>query len=350
MMLCTSALLVGCSGRVVSATAEDAGGPDPHEQVTENPPQEVSGGTTGGNGGSRVTPGGPGGGPGGGPASFVDSSAPTREGGPIKVDGGFVITDGGVFVDAILAREASFIIDASRDINVNSTEGGAFDANACTVPDVSTKALVVVDVLSDFDGDAPGAIQSVTPGGGWFSFTDIELGTTFTPAPASWMTETPGHGGTGSALHVAGTGFVAPASELNFGAGVGFSLGGSIPGGSVTGNGFVTMPTDVSVYRGISFYAKSSMQSGVKVQFATPDTDFSYCTCLVTNGCSQHGLLVPSLASDWTKYTILFADLHQATNVTPVPFDPTSLLTIEFMANTPVAAFDFWIDDITLIR
>jgi len=222
----------------------------------------------------------------------------------------------------------------------------------CTPPDKTMKALVASAMLSDFGGAAPTAISAVTPGGGWYSYQDPEMGTTFTPAPASFMLEMPGHSGTGSALHVAGSGFMGPASATNWGAGAGFSLGGAIPGGLSTGAGTTTQPTDVSMYTGISFYAKSANMSDVSVQFSTPDTDPSYCTCQAASLCyTTHAAVVPMIAAAWTQYTVKFADLKQPTYVmAPVPFDPTSLLTINFASNGPVPMFDYWIDEVTLVK
>jgi len=174
----------------------------------------------------------------------------------------------------------------------------------------------------------------------------------FTPAPSAWMVESPGHGGTGSAVHFAGAGFQGPASATNWGAGTGFALGGSIPGGLTYGTGLTVMATDVSAYTGISFYAKSSMMSDISVQFPTADTTPDYCTCFAANLCYVvHSTVVLAIAADWTRYTIKFADLRQPSYaLTPVAFDPSSLLAIDFATNGVVPAFDFWIDDITLIH
>jgi hypothetical protein len=219
-------------------------------------------------------------------------------------------------------------------------------------PDESKKARVINDLLVDFEGPNPGAIQSVTPGGGWYSFNDSEMGISFTPAPEAWMVSTPGHGGTGFAVHVAGSGFIGSPSDVYWGGGTGFRLGGPIPGGLAGGPRMTAMPTDVSAYTGISFYAKSSMASDVSVQFPIPDTVPDYCTCRPAGLCyGTHFALIQGLAADWTKYTVKFADLKQPPEIkAPIPFDRVNLLEIDFMSNGPVPMFDFWIDDISLIR
>ena len=82
------------------------------------------------------------------------------------------------------------------------------------------------------------------------------------------------------------------------------------------------------------------------------DTEPDYCTCDAASLCyASHRVLVPAVAADWTKYTIKFSDLKQPLYVfSPIPFDRTSLVTVDFASNGPVPAFDFWIDDITLIH
>jgi hypothetical protein len=223
----------------------------------------------------------------------------------------------------------------------------------CTPPDKTMKALVATDVLADFEGMAPGAVSAVTPGGGWYSYQDSEMGTSFSPMPGMWMPETPGNGGMGSALHVKGSGFAGgTATDMIWGAGSGVALGGSGTGGIAGAANPPVQPTDLSAYKGITFFAKSAMMSDVVVQFSDPDTDPSYCTCQAAGLCyTGHAKTVTALAADWTKYTVLFSELMQPTYVkAPVPFDPTSVLTINFASNGPVAMFDYWIDDITLIK
>ena len=56
------------------------------------------------------------------------------------------------------------------------------------------------------------------------------------------------------------------------------------------------------------------------------------------------------LTSNWSRYFVRFSNLNRPSNVNPVGFDASSVVTINFAANTPAAAFDFWIDDITLYR
>jgi len=236
--------------------------------------------------------------------------------------------------------------------------GGSMPAD-CTKPDMTTKAQIAADpaILADFEGDAPGAVMNVAPGGGWYSYTDTEVGgagtAMFTPAPGAFVVETPGANGMGSALHVVGTGFAGGvASATVWGAGVGVALGGASTGGIAGAVNPPVMPTDLSAFKGVTFMAKSSMMSDVVVQMGNPSTDPSYCTCQAASLCyTGHSKAVTALTATWTKYTVLFTDLAQPTYVmAPVPFDPTAVLTINFASNGPVAMFDYWIDDITFIK
>jgi len=242
---------------------------------------------------------------------------------------------------------------------MNPTTGAGGGPVDCTPPDTTTKAAIAVDpaVLADFEGDAPGAVMNVAPGGGWYSYTDSEVGAglpaMFTPAPGAFVVEAGGANGTGSALHVVGSGFAGGvASATVWGAGVGVALGGAGTGGIAGAANPPVMPTDLSAFKGLTFMAKSSMMSDVVVQFGNPSTDPSYCTCQAASLCyTGHAKAVTALTATWTKYTVLFTDLTQPTYVmAPVPFDPASVLTINFASNGPVAMFDYWIDDITFTK
>ena len=105
-------------------------------------------------------------------------------------------------------------------------------------------------------------------------------------------------------------------------------------------------PIDVSAYAGISFYAKSSIGSGISVQFATANTG-SYCYCVESNNCTEDTSVIFDVAPDWTQYTVRFADLNQPANF---PFYSGGLVTIKFASNGTVPYFDFWIDDVRLIH
>ena len=86
-------------------------------------------------------------------------------------------------------------------------------------------------------------------------------------------------------MHVRGT--LPPNGPTQIGAGVGFSLSDSMPGGPATGSGMVTRPTDLGAYAGISFYSKGSSGTSMYVQFATMENDPSYCYCTSKGDCGE---------------------------------------------------------------
>ena len=168
----------------------------------------------------------------------------------------------------------------------------------------------------------------------------------FTPQPGDWAVESPGHGGTGNAVHTKGQLYMSTAS-VYWEAGVGFFL--AAPAQGFPASNTWVRPTDVSAYSGISFYAKSSQRSAISVQFATTDNDPHYCGCS-DHGCAEHSFVVTNVAPDWTQYTVRFSDLRQPANFANVPFYSPGLLSIKFADNGNIPQFDFLIDDVTLIH
>ena len=216
--------------------------------------------------------------------------------------------------------------------------GGAGAGNPvdCVKPPPG-RGLVASDLISDLEAGTE--ITGTSPGGEWFSYRDPEVGTAFLPDPANFMASSPGLHGSKRAVHVLGKGFMPPASATNWGGGAGIAL-------SIVG------PVDLSAYAGISFWAKSDSASDIVVQFSTPDTDPRYCTCLATGNCyTTHAQIVTGVSQVERKYTVRWVDLHQPTfTMLPIPFDPSNVLNILFASNGPVPQFDFWIDEITLIK
>jgi hypothetical protein len=226
-------------------------------------------------------------------------------------------------------------------------QGGAFigaggNGVGCAPPPPSKPAFVASEIISDLES-GPVVTGIVPGGGGWFSYKDSEPGSTLTPDPANFMTESPGLRGTMRAVHVIGKGFMPPLSATNWGGGVGMALS---PNG----------PTDLSEFTGITFLAKSGVigiggVSDINVQIGTTDTDPTYCTCLATANCyNTHSFLLRSVPQGETKYTVRFVDLSQPNFGPHIPFNPTQVLTIIFSSNGPAPSFDFWIDEIRVSK
>jgi len=217
---------------------------------------------------------------------------------------------------------------------------GAGPATGCAGP---APFRITSDVLSDFEATPSDLVRDVSQPGHWFSYDRNSeyhnlYSSVFTPDPGDWTVESPGHGGTGNAVHTTGRLNMVHVPAPHWEAGVGLSL-------ATSGNNEAT-PIDVSAYAGISFYAKSSLGSAISVQFATVNTG-SYCYCVASNNCTEDTLVITNVAPDWTQYTVRFADLLQPANF---PFDSRGLVTIKFASNGSIPYVDFWIDDVRLIH
>src|SRR5262249_14074209 len=143
--------------------------------------------------------------------------------------------------------------------------------------------LLATTMISDFEGMAPGAVTAVTPPGGWFSYKDATVGNMLTPdnsAFMNFMADTPGANGTMHSIHVVGSGFMPPASGTSYGGGVGVALAGDVP-------------TDLSMYSGITFWAKSgATPSEMSVAVSTTATDPKFCECLLQGCYSSYAFLI----------------------------------------------------------
>jgi hypothetical protein len=224
--------------------------------------------------------------------------------------------------------------------------GGSIPA-ACTPPALAPGVLAGT-MISDLEPPGGVAITSVVPGGGWYSYKDLTPGNMLSPDNAAFMAEAGGANGTTMAVHVVGSGFMPPGSATSYGAGVGMALAAD------------TQPVDLSMYSGISFYAKSgAVPSEITVAVAITGTVPVWCEC-VAEGCyDSHffliGTAMPGMAAAmplptaWTKYTVKWTDLHQSTYGHMLPFDPTKIVNINFTSNGPVPTFDYWIDEISVV-
>jgi hypothetical protein len=209
----------------------------------------------------------------------------------------------------------------------------------CTPPTVVT-ATPTADLLTNLDMDT--AVSGFSPGGGWFSYKDDEPSGMLTPVNTAFMTESPGANNSAAAVHVVGSGFMPDQLGANYGGGVGFSL--ASPQGT---------PGDLSGAAGISFYAKSGKPnepSDIKVAVSTTATDPLFCICNATGCFNSHFIVIEKASGTWSKHTVLWNDLKQADWGYRTAFDNKTVLTINFVSNGPVPAFDFWVDEVSLVH
>jgi hypothetical protein len=219
--------------------------------------------------------------------------------------------------------------------------GGAAGSGptSCTPP-MFTTAMPTSDVLTNLDMDS--AVSGFSPGGGWFSYKDDEPTGMLSPSNTAFMTESPGANNSAAAVHVVGSGFMPDQVGQNYGGGVGFSL--ASPQGT---------PGDLSGYAGITFYAKSgkaSDLSDIKVAFSTTATDPLFCICNAAGCFNSHFKILSKVSASWTLYTVKWSELGQADWGYKAPFDPKTVLTINFVSNGALPAFDFWVDEVSLVH
>lgn len=113
-------------------------------------------------------------------------------------------------------------------------------------------------------------------------------------------------------------------------------------------------PLDASRFTGVEFRARGSgvLRFFMGTVETNPVLDFGTCQ----GGCyDSHGALLV-LSSEWQSYRVPFTQVVQEGWGTPAPFDSAHILTLQWSAKatglgaTPVACFDFWIDDVALYR
>ena len=105
---------------------------------------------------------------------------------------------------------------------------------------------------------------------------------------------------------------------------------------------------DASAYAGITFFARGrgSLNVVVKMTQVAPEEFGGSCThdCFDT-----HRVTLP-LTNNWQEKRVTWAELTQKGFGQVVPFDPRSLLSLEFSVAPEQTPFDFWVDDIRFLQ
>lgn len=233
--------------------------------------------------------------------------------------------DSGIVSDASTARHQDSGFDL-RDSSPAVVDASTSDGStvAC-VPSKGSGRDGSVDDLEDGDlwiRTADGRA------GYWYAYND-GTGVQTPPSMATTYADSPGAHGSRFAAHTQGSGFT------DWGGGFGFQLD-SPPGVSFA------CTYDASAYTGMTFRAKGSATMTFAVQIAAV-VDVIYAgTC--TSACFDAHSKVFQLSDTWRTFVVPFSDLHQAGWGTPVPFDPTTIMNVQFGGGRP--AFDIWVDDI----
>jgi hypothetical protein len=135
----------------------------------------------------------------------------------------------------------------------------------------------------------------------------------------------------------------------------------------------VTVPFDISQYKGVAFWAKAGDLGDagtvdLKVIFPDPDTDPRGGICnsaaagaggpTDTSQCYDSYAETVEMTGDWQEFVVLFSDLQLGSFgwVTPNAFDEQHVYGINFQvqdndaSGSPTVNFDFWLDDLYFIK
>jgi hypothetical protein len=104
---------------------------------------------------------------------------------------------------------------------------------------------------------------------------------------------------------------------------------------------------DASAYGGLSFFARGrgSFNVVAKMTQIAPAEYGGSCS----HDCFDSHRATIALTSDWQERRITWAELEQKGFGQVVPFDPRSLLSLEFTVGPEQTPFDFWVDDVRFL-
>ena len=218
------------------------------------------------------------------------------------------------------------------------------------------------DLLSDFTQDDAIVLPVGTPprNGYWYSYNDASPSCRQSPAhaepyyPSTPPLLAPGASG-GRALHASWTQCTV------WGAGVGADL--AVPPGSPMGSG-PRVTYDLTGFTGIAFWAMAApgtatqIRAKVVMRASTETGDRGACdeSVLGPDRCGDEWGKPFTLPSDgtWTVVTVKFSDAGFAQEGwgQPFPWNPADVFGIQFqtISNYPTTLYDFWIDDVYLVR
>jgi hypothetical protein len=237
------------------------------------------------------------------------------------------------------------------------TGGGA---GAGTPPDV----VDPMDLLSDFEQGRAIVLPLGDPArnGAWYSYNDVSPGCLQSPAHgASYFVSTPAELAPGvshgRALHVNFN------NCSNWGAGVGADFNSPMTDGGVV-PARPRVPYDVSPYKGVAFWAMASPGTDVTVRLkmvmrvSTEILDGGLCDEAALGGADSCGdewgapFVLPGDGA-WKAVTVRFSDSNfkQESWGNPFAWNPTDILGVQFQSvREHTGLYDFWIDDIYLVR
>ena len=208
-----------------------------------------------------------------------------------------------------------------------SASAASAELEPCTP---AVRALGNAPLIDDFeDGDA--RIAPIERRAGFWSASNDNTGTQQpalrSPFP---MTRIPGgRGASHFALHVSGGRF---------------SKWGALLSAELTARRCY----DASAYSGITFWARGHGSFNVVVQMTqiAPEEFGGSCT----HDCFDAHRATITLSNKWQEQHVTWAELKQRGYGQVVPFDPRSLLALQFTVAPEQTPFDFWVDDVRFLE
>jgi hypothetical protein len=219
--------------------------------------------------------------------------------------------------------------------------GAAVDCKALALPDNTD------DIISTFE-DGTGNVMQVNGRGGAFYMYNDGTGTQ-DPAPGM-LPDARAVMRCDSTYAMCMTG----KDFMTWGAGMGTDLGPSTA--ATDGGTAVKQPYDLSMYKAVSFWAKSNT-AAVSVRMSIKDANTApeggHCDETMTSGadaCNDDWGKALMFSTDWKPYTVTFAELRQSMWGKAFPsFDAKHAYSVQFQVSQGVD-FDLCLDDIFLVR
>jgi len=203
---------------------------------------------------------------------------------------------------------------------------------------VCTSAHCVADIViptNDVIDDMEDGNFSISANGGrsgyWYAYGDGTGTAVFEPVALS-----PKRGASTTSLHYSGSGY------RTWGSGIGFDFNN--PGGAES----TKNPYDASAYTGVTFWAKATASTSVMFQLPDRNTQVRGGIC---TSCDHHWQTLVTIGTEWTRYTVRFADLQLEGGTVPTPtaFDKTGIIMMQMHFSTG-KVFDVWVDDFALVK
>jgi len=104
---------------------------------------------------------------------------------------------------------------------------------------------------------------------------------------------------------------------------------------------------DASAYAGIEFWARGHGRLRVALEMTQIVAEEFGGSCV--ENCYDGHLTERTLDKNWRRYEVRWEELTQRGTGPALPFDPRSLLAIQFAVSAEQTPFDFWIDDVAFL-